>query len=161
MSMQRHHLSKKDKRELEERLRHIYPLPLRDLPVEYCKCGELELYIVEGQPAFAIKGGKLIPHMKLLLSSFDKIALPRVYVDRGASQAILRGADLMVPGIRRVEGSFKPGDLVVIVDEQLGKPVAVGEALIDSTDIVNQAVKKGKAVRNLHYVGDELWNVKL
>lgn len=141
-------------------MRDIYPFPLRDLPVEYYKYNDVELYIVEGQPAFVAKEGRLIPHMRLMLLAFDKMPLPRAYVDRGASQAVLRGADLMVPGIRRIEGSFKPGDLVVIIDEQLGKPIAVGEALMNSSDITSQLIKKGRAIRNLHYVGDELWNIK-
>jgi len=44
---------------------------------------------------------------------------------------------------------------VVIRDVEHGKALAIGASLVSSSDI--KAIKKGKAVRNLHYVGDRLW----
>jgi len=80
-----------------------------------------------------------------------------VVVDMGAIPHICNGADVMAPGVLRVEGEFSAGDLVLIVDERYGRPVAIGSALIDS-EAVN-STKQGKVVKNLHYVGDKVWSL--
>ena len=61
----------------------------------------------------------------------------------------------MAPGIRKIEGEFGEGGLVSVVDERHGKFLAVGQSLADSKTL--RATKKGKVVKNLHYVGDEVW----
>ena len=96
---------------------------------------------------------KKIPHLKMLLK---QIVLPKITVDMGAVKFVVSGADVMRPGITRIE-EFKEEDLVVIVDENHGKPLAVGKALLSSEEMKNQ--KKGKSVKNLHYVGDGYWNI--
>ena len=60
----------------------------------------------------------------------------------------------MAPGITEI-GSFDEGDLVVIRDINHGKALAIGIANKSSADI--EASKKGKVIKNLHYVGDKLW----
>ena len=87
--------------------------------------------------------------------------LPRVLVDRGASQAVGRGADLMVPGVRGVEGQFSEGQVVAIVDEETRVPVGVGLALMDDAKLRALAAAKarGKAVQVVHYPGDRLWKL--
>ncbi len=73
----------------------------------------------------------------------------------GAVPHVVGGADVMAPGIRRVEGEFGVDGLVVVADEKYGKHLAVGRALLESKALA--AAKKGKAVENLHYVGDPIW----
>ena len=63
----------------------------------------------------------------------------------------------MAPGIRKVNGEFAEGQLIVVVDEKHGKSLAVGRALMASGAIA--ATKKGKVVENIHYVGDLIWEV--
>jgi PUA domain protein len=84
-------------------------------------------------------------------------SLPKIIVDMGAIPHVTNGAQIMRPGIRLISGSFSKGDLVVIQDEKFKKPIAVGAADLDSESMLS--VAKGRAVTNLHYVGDDFWNV--
>lgn len=84
-------------------------------------------------------------------------AFPKVIVDQGAVPFICNGADVMRPGIRKFEGEFKKGDVVVVKDERHRKSIAVGLALLDSSEA--SRMKKGAVIENLHYVGDKLWKL--
>ncbi len=77
---------------------------------------------------------------------------PLVEVDEGAAKALLRGADLMAPGIKRYT-EFDVGDLVVAGYHS--SYVAIGEAL-ESSKRLSQ-IKKGKIIKILHYKGDKIW----
>jgi len=159
--VRRYPLSKKDRRVL-----------LNDLEKQYqwISFGEdslIELYsdrdvgeviLVDGIPAFFKHGDKWYPHLKILLSRGSGFS-PMVIVDQGAVKPILRGADLMAPGVRGVVGEFKPGDPVIVVEESSRKPFMVGEALVSSSDIVSGAVSRGRVVKNIHRIGDTLWRV--
>jgi len=80
--------------------------------------------------------------------------LPRVIVDMGAVRFICNGADIMAPGIVEVD-EFPADAFVVVRDARHGKALAVGKAYKSSSEIIE--TKKGKAVKNLHYIGDKLW----
>lgn len=73
--------------------------------------------------------------------------LPKVVVDKGTPPFILKGADLMRPGIVSCE-DFEAGAIVVMVDEDHGFPIGTGVALFSSEDIL--AAKGGKVVKTLH-----------
>jgi PUA domain protein len=81
--------------------------------------------------------------------------LPKVLVDMGAIPHVCSGADVMAPGIVSVQ-EFESNQLVVIRDERHGKVLAIGLSLLSSKEI--QEKKRGKAIKNLHYVGDKIWN---
>lgn len=83
--------------------------------------------------------------------------LPKITVDMGAIPHVCNGADIMAPGIKKVEGSFEQKSIVVIVDEKYSKPIAIGEANIPSRLLIE--VKHGKVIKNIHYVGDKFWKV--
>ena len=85
-----------------------------------------------------------------LLSCFSKIK-----IDVGAIKFITNGANLMRPGIKEFSGGFVKDDVVVVQDEKHGKSIAVGLALMDLSEA--EKMEKGAIVRNLHYVGDEIW----
>jgi PUA domain protein len=74
----------------------------------------------------------------------------------GAVPFVVNGADIMVPGIRSVSQNAKPGDVVLVVEEKYGKGLAIGIMLIEREEILKKG--KGKAVKNVHHVGDEIWN---
>jgi PUA domain protein len=74
----------------------------------------------------------------------------------GAIPYVCKGADVMAPGIVRIEGEFSKGDLVLVVDEKHGKSLALGESLRDSQSARN--LKQGPVVKNEHYVSDKIWN---
>jgi PUA domain protein len=120
------------------------------------------IYVINGEPAFADTREGLIPLLPFLLRHGHDW-LPSVEVDRGASIAVSKGADLMTPGITAVRGEFAEGDLVVVVDETSKAPVVVGRALIDSSTLREKVAEKGrgKAVKNLHRPGDRLWTLAL
>lgn len=74
----------------------------------------------------------------------------------GAVPYVCKGADVMAPGIREIQGEFDENELLLVVDERHGKPLAVGSAVFSSEEL--KKIKHGKAIKNLHYVGDKLWD---
>jgi len=83
----------------------------------------------------------------------------RVVVDQGAIRFVANGADIMRPGIVSVSPDIRAGAPAQVVEERHGKPLAVAVALFDADDV--ESLEKGKAFRNVHYVGDEIWNLDL
>jgi PUA domain protein len=81
---------------------------------------------------------------------------PKIVVDMGAVPYVCKGANVMAPGIRRVEGEFAKGNLVVIVDEKHGKALALGESMFDAATL--REAKKGPVIKTLHYVSDKIWD---
>jgi PUA domain protein len=81
--------------------------------------------------------------------------LPKIVVDMGAVPYVCKGADIMAPGIVRIEGEFSRGDLVLVVDVKHGKMLVLGEALYDGESA--KKVKKGAVVKSLHFVSDKIW----
>lgn len=110
-------------------------------------------YLVNGKPAFFEADGEFIPHLKLLLER--PAQLKRVTVDMGAVRFVVNGADIMRPGITAIEEGIAEGELVAVVDERHGKPLAVGKALLDTERMRDASA--GKAVKTLHWVGDKRW----
>jgi PUA-domain protein len=114
-------------------------------------CGEV--FLINGRPLLFRAGEDVFPTL-----FFKEISalLPRVVVDMGAVPYVCNGADVMAPGIVRVEGEFSKGDIVIIVDEKHGKPLALGEIFYDAENAKN--VKQGAVVKNIHFVSDKIWN---
>jgi PUA domain protein len=80
--------------------------------------------------------------------------IPYVTVDQGAVPRILNGADVMAPGIIELS-HFPQGALVGVREPQRKAFIAVGRALMSSEEI--SSVKRGKAIKSLHHVGDKIW----
>ncbi|MGC9554773.1 MAG: PUA domain-containing protein [Thermoplasmatota archaeon] len=78
----------------------------------------------------------------------------QVTVDRGAVPHVLNGADVMAPGITDADPAIQEGDLVWVRNPE-GTGIAVGRALLSGPEMVERS--SGKAVENLHYIGDDLW----
>ncbi|AFL67255.1 DUF1947 domain-containing protein [Desulfurococcus amylolyticus] len=156
--MKRYPLSKKDKKQfIKEFQRYGLPVSEEDL-LEYYEDGGNIFILVNKTPALLKHSDQWIPCLRYLLKNPQhSITLPSIIVDKGAVQALLRGADLMVPGIRSIIGGFKAGDIVAIIDEETRRAIAIGSALIDSEVIKNGSVKKGKAVKILHHLNDEYY----
>ncbi len=95
-----------------------------------------------------------LPHIKILLQHPD--LLPKVTVDMGAVKFVIKGADIMRPGITAAE-EFEKNAYIVIIDENNKKSLAVGKALISSEDLMQ--ANSGKVIQNLFYVGDKYWNL--
>ncbi|MHA1348730.1 MAG: DUF1947 domain-containing protein [Candidatus Odinarchaeia archaeon] len=157
----RHFLSSKDLKHLIKELldtthlNSLAPLMKKRGGVEVIKLdtGE-ELYSVNGEIMLIRREKKLIPPLTTLISG--TVNIPKIVVDMGAVPHIARGADVMAPGVVRVDQSISQGDIITVVDEKHGKPLAIGEALLDGAEIVSK--KHGKVVRVIHFVGDSLWD---
>jgi PUA domain protein len=80
-----------------------------------------------------------------------------VTVDKGAIPYVTNGADVMRPGVVGYDPELKEGDYVVVTEETYGKPLAIGKALWNGKEYASK--KEGKCVKNIHYVGDELWEL--
>jgi PUA-domain protein len=111
-----------------------------------------EIIFVDGVPVAFKRDAQFVP---VLTNTPALEKMPRITVDMGAVPHVVGGADIMAPGIRRVEGSFGEKQLVVIVDEKHGKFLSIGSSLLSSEALA--ATKKGKVISNIHYVGDPVW----
>ncbi|MFH1398626.1 MAG: PUA domain-containing protein [Candidatus Woesearchaeota archaeon] len=110
-----------------------------------------DVILVNGVASFFYFESRIVPTLKL------NVGLPRVVVDMPAVPFMVNGADVMRPGIKEMD-KFGKGDFIVIVDERHFKALAIGLALFYSEDILR--MEKGKVIRNLHWVGDRVWNIK-
>ncbi|MET1123928.1 MAG: DUF1947 domain-containing protein [Archaeoglobaceae archaeon] len=77
-----------------------------------------------------------------------------VRVDEGAMKFIMNGADVMKPGIVYVDERVREGDFVFVTVKGKSSPIAVGVALCSAEEMEG----RGKAVKNVHHVGDKVWN---
>jgi PUA domain protein len=114
-------------------------------------CGEV--FLINGKPLLFRTGEDVFP---TLFFKEISASLPTVVVDMGAVPYVCNGADVMAPGIVRIEGEFSKGDVVLVVDEKHGKPLALGEVFYGAENAKN--VKQGAVVKNLHFVSDKIWN---
>ncbi len=121
--------------------------------VEAVETGKGDLLLLDKRAILFKVGENVYP--TLLFDEFLKKA-PKITVDMGAIRHVCNGADVMAPGIVHIEGEFSKGDLVQVVDVQHGKKLALGEVQFDAEPA--KTVKKGVVVKNLHFVGDEIWN---
>jgi malignant T-cell-amplified sequence len=110
-----------------------------------------EIYLIGAKPLM-FKAETVLP-----LLTFNEFvsAAPKIVVDMGAVPYVCKGANVMAPGIRKVDGEFVKGDLLVIVDEKHGKALALGESLLDAATL--RETKKGPVIKTLHYVSDKYW----
>ena len=155
--MKRQHLKKREIRTVEESLKERYALDI-SLPkkgrVERVKLKHTELIMVEGKPWFFTSDDKtFVPTLHFLL---EKQILKRIVIDMPAIRFITNGADVMRPGIVQIGKGIAEGETVCIMDEQHHKPLAVGIALFSSEDM--EALDSGKVIKNIHHVGDDIWN---
>ncbi|MBE0511448.1 DUF1947 domain-containing protein [Candidatus Bathyarchaeota archaeon] len=154
----RHFLKEKEARKLlldfSQRLKTDVEQLLGSKPrIEVNETEAAEIFILNGKPLLARSGGELFPTL-----AFEEVFpfISRIVVDMGAVPYVCKGADVMAPGVVSVKGEFEENDLLLVVDERHSKPLAIGVALFNSQAVKN--MKHGKIVKNIHHVGDKLWN---
>ena len=81
-----------------------------------------------------------------------------VEVDHGAIPFLMNGADCMVAGVQAADGNIVKGELVWIRDMTHKKPLAIGWSVMDGNEMASAT--KGKGIKTLHWVGDELWEME-
>ena len=141
--------------EVSERLKvNVEDLFGSKVNIEVAEADIGKIYLVNGKPLFFKVGERLLP--TLLFPEFVSQA-PKIVVDMGAVPYVCNGANVMAPGIVRVEGEFGKGDLVLVVDEKHGKPLALGESMSNVESARN--IKQGAVVKTLHFVSDKIWNL--
>ncbi len=139
----------KDAKKLLKSLSSVF-VELTAKKVEVAEFEEKKVYIIDDVMEFIDDENGLYPY----LGGSHLDLLPRVVVDMGAIRFVCNGADVMAPGINEVD-EFEAGSIVVIRDMNHGKALAIGKARKSSEEITSD--KKGKVIKNIHYVGDKLW----
>ncbi len=121
--------------------------------VEVKETETTEIFIFDGKPLLARSEGELFPTL-----AFKEVfpLISTIVVDMGAVPYVCNGADVMAPGVVNIKGEFEENDFLLIIDERHSKPLAIGVALFDSKAMKN--VKHGKILKNVHHVGDKIWN---
>lgn len=115
---------------------------------------DIKLVVVDEVPCFMYVDDILVFTLQGL--NFFKPSSFFVVVDMGAVKFVANGADVMTPGIVDVDENIEKDDFVWICDVKNRKPLAVGFALISGVEM--KETGNGKAVRNIHYVGDDIWS---
>jgi len=153
----RYHLKKKKIRKVQESLGDFSPLISDGSTVEIIKSDLPDMILVDNEPLLMFVDETPFPTLKGALKV--DIKSKYVVVDMGAVKFMAKGADVMSPGITEADPDIKEGDLVIIVDETHRKPLATGRSLISGAEMVENS--KGKAVKTLHFIGDEIWNLEI
>lgn len=122
--------------------------------IEIISTNKGEIIVINMSTVFIKCNGEIIPS---LVSSYLFDYIPSIVIDMNAVPHICNGADVMIPGITSIKGNFLEKDIVAVRDERHFKVLAVGKALLSSERIKSE--KRGKAIKNLHYIGDRFWNL--
>lgn len=156
-------LRKKDVKSLVSAFCLQYPKLCTALGVEEDSDGfrvvyeDVEMVVLGGIPLAFKLGEGLLPTL-VAVKAAGIGSTQYAVVDEGAVKYILRGADVMAPGIMEVS-SFAVGDVVAVWAPGKVSPIAVGRALMSSEDVLR--IRRGKAIENLHYAGDRIWEASL
>ena len=62
----------------------------------------------------------------------------------------------MRPGIVSFDDGILKDEIVLVVDVNHKKPLAVGRMMFSGDEA--KAMASGKIVKNVHWVGDKIWN---
>lgn len=111
------------------------------------------IYLINGKAMLFKVETRILPTL-LFIDFTTKV--PKIVVDMGAVPYVCKGADVMRPGIVRIDGEFNKSELVVVIDVKHGKALALGESLMDS--VAARQAKKGPIVKTVHYVSDKIWD---
>ena len=150
-------LSRRDSTDMVSQVESSLGLSLNLSKSAQAQCAEPEdgvVFVDLDGFEFVRSGGAFFP----FLGSARTLALfPTAVVDEGAIRFLLNGADVMRPGIRRLDDWGAAGRMVVVKEEKKGRAIAVGTSMVPSAEA--QSMTKGGCIKNLHHVGDKYWNL--
>ncbi|VWU50135.1 cell cycle regulator protein, putative [Hepatocystis sp. ex Piliocolobus tephrosceles] len=109
---------------------------------------------------FQIRTGPWIPNLKLLHKY--SFMMPQMQVDKGAIKHVLRGSNIMCPGVTSPGGKLDEVDANTVVQIRAeGKQYAcaIGITTMSTKEILE--INKDICIENVHYINDGLWNCKL
>lgn len=169
MKILRHSLSKREKKKIIDELSRSYTFIVEREKVKKMKMervlvsnnDEINLILMNSFPSFFRYKDRYYPTLHYIAKiindegiDFIRNMMRYVVVDKGALKPLLRGADVMKPGIKETNG-FNKGDIVIVFLIDKWIPIVVGIALID----YNSEITRGKAIENIHRIGDKIWNL--
>jgi PUA-domain protein len=89
---------------------------------------------------------------------YSSAKLKQVFVDKGAIPFIIKGADIMRPGVLGWDENIAKNEIVIVCDNEHKKPLMIGISLWDSVEYTS--ITTGKCVKNIHFVGDKIWSLR-
>ncbi|SCN44603.1 cell cycle regulator protein, putative [Plasmodium malariae] len=144
---------------LEDFIEGIFP---KKGPIFLGKCTNHVTVLIANNEIlfFQIRNGPWIPNLKLLHRY--PFIMPQIQVDKGAIKHVLRGSNIMCPGVTSPGGKLddvEANTVVQIRAENKEFACAVGITTMSSKQILE--INKDTCVENIHYLNDGLWNCKI
>ena len=114
---------------------------------------------LDGRPVFLrFRDGPYFPSLRLL-HQYPQM-MPAVRVDKGAIKFVLKGADIMCPGLTSagadVSVDLGEGAPVAVYAEGKVNALATGVTKMSTADI--RRINKDVGVATVHFLGDPLWS---
>ncbi|MDG6922378.1 MAG: hypothetical protein JRN67_03675 [Nitrososphaerota archaeon] len=157
--MRVHNLSKSARDEILQNLDSIKGKPMKSHELKIAESDDPNYSIIfeENEKLYLGKKQDSQAYFPLLRDEPILSTLPVISVDSGAVKFVCNGANIMRPGIVKVDGDFGAKDLVLVKEQKYGKAISVGRAMFPKTEL--EGATKGPVVSNLHYVGDKFWDM--
>ncbi|MGI0091639.1 MAG: PUA domain-containing protein [Nitrososphaerales archaeon] len=158
--MKVYHLSKSARDELAENLTKIlggHQIKSKDLKTAESDDPNFTIVFDEKEKIYLGKKNDSCDYFPLLKDESILPSLPVVTVDSGAIKFVCNGANIMRPGISKIDGDFQGGGLLLVREQKYGKAIAIGRATTARLEM--ESATKGAVVTNLHYVGDKFWDM--
>lgn len=157
---QRHYIRKSELKPLKDEILQMYDTKFVDqifpkksnVELIQTESGDI-LYAVNNELKLWKSKDGYIPVLTLLLN--NRVDLKTIVVDFGAVRYVANGADVMRPGITKIDPSIEKGDIIKIEEETKHRALAVGKAMYDATEM--ESKDAGKVVKNLHTIQDAIW----
>ena len=143
-------LRSKDGKKILKEFNKKYGTEITGKNIEKATINGRTIYFIDEKPLILEADCVFIPTL-IYTSIFNR--LPSITIDMGAIPFLCKGADVMIPGIRDAPLPLRKDVTTIILDESHKKPIAVGITIMNLLNLQG----KGKAIRNLHYVGDKVW----
>ncbi len=159
---QRHFLKQTSIKELKDDISKYYNVEF--VEQIFPKKASVEIIVNEDSDTLIAVNNKLtlwksksgyLPVMTLLLDPAIKVPLKTIVVDMGAIKYVANGADVMRPGIRKIDPAIRKDEIVRIADETHDRTLAVGKAMYNAQEM--QKITEGKVIINLHTIQDKVW----
>ncbi len=104
-------------------------------------------------------GGRMAWYPTLRGIEVWKVERSWVAVDEGAIPFLRNGADCMGAGIHIADPSLTEGDFVWIRDQDTGRPIATGIAIVEGEEMMS--ITSGNAISTSLWVCDDLWELEI
>ena len=118
----------------------------------------IKFYAIDNKPILIeLNTGEIFPFLMVVINYPGLLKSIKIY--DVTLEAILRGADLMTRGIFGADINLKKGEIVQIVLDETDIPCAIGQLMIDGSQILERI--DGIGIKILHTLRDGLWDVKL